>query len=136
MDTNTALGLKQHVRFVTHTSGNTLDLIFTEVNSEREIADCIPDSFISDHCNVLCKLTLKREDTERKTSTYRKHKDIDIELIAKCIKATSRSECNLDERVMNFNNALINALNAYAPLQTMQITVHRTVHGLQMMLQS
>ena len=72
--TNTALGLKQHVRFVTHTSWNTLDLIFTEVNSEIGIADCIPDSFISDHCNVLCKLTLKKEDIQRKTSTYRKLK--------------------------------------------------------------
>ena len=28
LKTNTALGLKQHVRFATHTSGITLDLIF------------------------------------------------------------------------------------------------------------
>ena len=28
---------------------------------------------------------------------------------------------------MDFNNALINALNIYAPLQTKQITIHRTV---------
>ena len=47
--------------------------------------------------------------------------------MAKCIKATSRSEGNLDERVMDFNNALINALNVYAPLQTKQITMCRTV---------
>ena len=59
LETNTALGLKQHVRFATHTSGNTLDLIFTEVNGEIGIAHCIPDSYISDHCNVLCKLALK-----------------------------------------------------------------------------
>ena len=70
---------------------------------------------------------LKREDIHRKTSTYRKLKDIDIEEMAKCIKATSRSEGNLDERVTDFNNALINALNIYAPLQTKQITKHRTV---------
>ena len=47
--------------------------------------------------------------------------------MAKCIKATSSSEGNLDERIMDFNNALINALNVYAPLQTKQITIHRTV---------
>ena len=127
LDTNTALGLKQHVRFATHTSGNRLDLIFTEVNSEIGIADCIPDSYISDHCKVLCKLTLKRQDTQKKTSTYTKHKDIDIEEMTKCIKATSSSEGNLDERVMDFNNALINALNVYAPLKSKQITIHRTV---------
>ena len=70
---------------------------------------------------------LKREDIQRKNFTYRKLKDIDIEEMAKCIKATSSSEVNLDERVMDFNNALINALNTYAPLQTKQITIHRTV---------
>ena len=117
LDTNTALGLK-HVRFVTHTSG---------VSSEMGIANCILDSFISDHCNVLCKLMLKGEDIQRKASTYMKLKDIDIEEMGKCIKATSRSEGNLDERVMDFNNALINALNVHAPLQTKQITIRRTV---------
>ena len=127
MDTNTALVLKQHVGFVTHTSGNKLDLIYTEVNSEIGIADCTLDSFISDHSNVLCKLTLKREDMQRKTSTYRKLKDIDIEEIAKCIKATSRSEGNLDERVIDFNNSLINALNVYAQFKNKQITIHITV---------
>ena len=100
LETNTALGLKQHVKFLTHTSGNTLDLIFTEVNSEIGIADCMPDSNIPDHCNVLCKLMLKREDIQRKTSTYRKLKDKDIEEMAKCIKATCRSEGNLNKRVM------------------------------------
>ena len=69
LETNAALGLKQHVRFTTHTSGNTLDLIFTEVNGGIGVADCIPDSYISDHCNVLCKLTLKREVIQRKTVT-------------------------------------------------------------------
>ena len=66
LETNAALGLKQHVTFATHTSGNTLDLIFTEVNGGIGVADYIPDSYISDHCYVLCKLTLKREDIQRK----------------------------------------------------------------------
>ena len=44
--------------FATHTSGNTLDLIFTEINGGIGVADCIPDFFISDHCNVLCTLSL------------------------------------------------------------------------------
>ena len=40
LDMTTALGLKQHVKSVTHTSGNTLDLIFTEVITDIGIADC------------------------------------------------------------------------------------------------
>ena len=67
LDITIVLGLKQHVRFVTHTSGNTLNLIFMEVISEIGIADCKPDSFISDHYNVLCKIMLKRETIQRKT---------------------------------------------------------------------
>ena len=94
------------------------------------------DSFISDHCNVLCKLTLKREDIQRKTSPYRKLKDIDIDEMAKCIKATPRRDGNLEERVMDFDKAHIYGLNIHAPLQTKQITIHRTVHGIQMMLES
>ena len=47
--------------------------------------------------------------------------------MAKCIKATSRRDGNLDEREMDFDKALINALNIHAPLQTKQITTHRTV---------
>ena len=127
LETNAALGLKQHVTFATHTSGNTLDLIFTEVNGEIGVADCIPDSYISDHCNVLCKLTLKREDIQKKPVTYRKCTDIDTEEMAKHIKVTSGSEGNLHERVKDFYNALTSSFNAVAPLQTKQITICRTV---------
>ena len=127
LETNEALGLKQHVTFATHTSGNTLDLIFTEINGGIGVADCIPDSYISDHCNVLCKLSLKREDIQRKTVTYRKLTDIDTEEMTKHMKAASGSEDNLDERVRDFNNALTCSLNAVAPVQTKQITIWRTV---------
>ena len=127
LETNVALGLKQHVPFATHTSGNTLDLIFTEVNGGIGVADCIPDSCILDHCNVLSKLSLKREDIQRKTVTYRKLTDIDPEEMAKHINVASGSESNLDERVKDFNNALTSSLNAVAPVQTKQITIQRTV---------
>ena len=127
LETNEALGLKQHVTFATHTSGNTLDLIFTEINGGIGIADCISDSYISDHCNVLCKLSLRREDIQRKTVTYRKLTNIDTEEMAKHIREASGSEGNLDDRVRNLNSALTSSLDAVAPVQTKQITIQRTV---------
>ena len=127
LETNEALGIKQHVTFATHTSGKTLDLIFTENNGGIGVADCIPDSYISDDCNVLCKLSLKIEDIQRKTVTYRKFTDIDTEEMAKHIKVASGSEGNLDERVRDFNNALTSSLNAVAPVQAKQITIWGTV---------
>ena len=81
------------------------------------MADCIPDSYISDHCNVLCKLSLKREDIQGKNVTYRKLTDIDTEEVAKHIEVASGSEGNLDESVRDFNNALTSSLNAVAPRQ-------------------
>ena len=72
-------------------------------------------------------MSLKREDIQRKTVTYRKLADIDTEEMAKCIKVTSGSEGNLAERVKDFNNALTSSLNAVAPLQTKQITIQRMV---------
>ena len=80
-----------------------------------------------DHCNVLCKSSLKREDIQRKTVTYRKLTDIDTEEIAKHIKVASCSEGNLDERVKDFNNALTSSLNVVTPVQIKQITIQRTV---------
>ena len=79
---------------------------FIEINGGIGVADCIPDSYILDHYNVLCKLSLKREDIQRKMVTYRKRTDIDTEEMAKHIKAASGSEGNLDERARDFNNAL------------------------------
>ena len=127
LETNEALGLKQHVAFATHTSENTSDLIFTEINGGKGVADCIPDSYISDHCHVLCKLSLKREDIQRKTITYRKLTDIDTEEMAKHTRVTSSSEGNLDEKVGDFDNALSSSLDAVALVQTKQITIWRTI---------
>ena len=123
LETNEALGLMQHVTFATHSSGNTLDLIFTEINGGIGVADCVSDSYISDHCNVLCKQSIRREDIQRKTVKYRKLTNIDTEEMAKHIKAATSSEGNLGNRVRNFNNALTSSLDVVAPVQTKQITI-------------
>ena len=52
MDIMTALGLQQHTNFVTHCSGNTLDLIFTEIIMRQKVIKCTPGPFISDHYAV------------------------------------------------------------------------------------
>ena len=42
MDTMTALGLQQHTTFITHCSGNRLDLIFTEIIMRQRVLKCTP----------------------------------------------------------------------------------------------
>ena len=131
--TNEALGLKQHMTFATHTSGNTLDLIFTEINGGIGIADCISESYISDHCNILCKLSLRREDIQRKTVKYRTLTNMDTEEMAKHIKVATGSERNLDDRVRNFNNALTSSLMQLHQYRPSRLQYGEQLHGTQMM---
>ena len=52
IDTMSALGLDQHIDFLTYKSGNTLDLLFTECIGRVEISKCGPGEYISDHLAV------------------------------------------------------------------------------------
>lgn len=44
-----AMGLTQHVDFVTHIGGNTLDLVITEATNGVEVLLCEPGALVSDH---------------------------------------------------------------------------------------
>ena len=60
MDTMTSLGLQQHTNFVTHHSGNTLDLIFTEIIMKQKVLKYTPGPFISYHCAVNITLSVPK----------------------------------------------------------------------------
>ena len=66
IESTQALALEQHVNFSTQTSGNTLDLVFTELFNGLKIQKCTQDDFISDHCIVKCNLNVKRPEITRK----------------------------------------------------------------------
>ena len=60
MDTMAALGLQQQTNFITHHSGNTLDLILTEIIMRQKVLKCTPGPFISDHCAVYITLSVPK----------------------------------------------------------------------------
>ena len=78
MDTMTALGLQQHTNFITHHSGNTLDLIFTEIIMRQRVLKCKPGPFILDHCTVNITLSVSKTNIIRMTIQMHKVKDIDL----------------------------------------------------------
>ena len=78
MDTMTTLGLQQHTNFVTHHSGNTLDLIFTEIIMRQRVLKCIPGPFISDHCAVNITLSVPKTNIIRMTIQMCNLMDIDL----------------------------------------------------------
>ena len=67
MVTMTALDLQQHTNFILHHSGNTLDLIFTEIMTRQKVLKCTPGPFISDHCAVNITLSIPKTSIIRMT---------------------------------------------------------------------
>ena len=125
IETTQALALEQHVKFPTHTSGNMLDLVFTELFNGLKIQQCTQDDFISGHCIVKCNLTYKRPDITRKVLSYCKLKDINIQHMINSINLNYDDD--LDGLVDQFDKALSEALDKDAPIQTKLQTVHKSI---------
>ena len=125
IESTQALALQQHVNFPTHTSGNTLDLIFVELFNEIKIQRCIQEDFILDHCIVKCNLNVKKPDILRKVISYCKLKDINIQNMINSFTITYID--NLDGLVDQFDKALSRALDDLAPTQTKQQTVRNSI---------
>ena len=64
-----ALGLHQHVTKLMHQQGNILDLIFTEENSDIQVANCKTHTYISDYCMVTMDANLKKQSWPKWTVT-------------------------------------------------------------------
>ena len=60
LDTIEAMGLYQHVSFPTHKSGNTLDLLISEIQSRVTIMTTTPGPYITDHRAIISTLNIKR----------------------------------------------------------------------------
>ena len=60
MDTCEALGLYQYITFSMHKSGNTLDLLLTEVASDARVLRTHRGPFISDHAATIAQLNIKK----------------------------------------------------------------------------
>ena len=68
-DTMEALGLQQHVTFPTHETGNTLDLIFTEITSKLDIK-IFKGRYISDHRAIVVELQIRVQHNIGTTVTF------------------------------------------------------------------
>ena len=66
-----AIGLDQHVNFVTHHQGHTLDLVLTELNSAIQVSNIKPGEYISDHCLVDFIINYEKEISETKSIEFK-----------------------------------------------------------------
>ena len=70
LDLLTAFGLQNHVKFPTHKSEHTLDLILKECISSLSVKDSIPGLYLSDHISVVLHLFVDKPPLEVKECTY------------------------------------------------------------------
>ena len=59
-DVTEAMGLYQYVAFPTHHSGNTLDLVLSDIGQETSVMTSSPGPFITNHRAIVCTLNLKK----------------------------------------------------------------------------
>ena len=71
-DTMLAFGLIQHVTKPTHHLGNTLDLIFSEMDSAIKVGKVNLGALVSDHHMVYTSLSVKKPAMKRDKATVRK----------------------------------------------------------------
>ena len=131
-DTLDAYGLKFHNKFPTHRHGNTLDILATEIASSLNITTCQPGPFLSDHCSIECTTNIIREDITKKTVSFRKIKDINIQKFQDDVvnQLEMVNECHdIDVLVQNLDTTLHDILEVHAPPITKSVAFrHRCTY--------
>ncbi len=118
--------LVQHVKESTHRDGNTLDLIITK--SESSVLSHTVDLMLSDHCNILMDIDMRKPPPIRKELTFRKTRSIDKDKFKSDVKSAMENitlNDNLQDMVSMYNDKLTEIFDIHAPEQTKMITVRK-----------
>ena len=113
--------LINHVWQPTHVAGHTLDLIITRNNNEISLDSPHTKSFISDHCFVKVVSSIEKPEVQTKEISYRKLKDINLEILKRDITASNLATSNyynlsLTELAELYDSALSAILDEHAPI--------------------
>ena len=115
--------LTQHVRSPTHIQGHILDLVITR-NSENIIKGRpISDRYISDHCSVLCSLSVPRPSPTVKHISFRKLKTLDLTAFKDDIARIDlfSNAADPEKLVDSYNNTLRLLLDRHAPIMSKKV---------------
>ena len=127
LDTIEALGLKIQNSFKsTHRSGNTLDLVMTELLGKLNVLKYQTGPYLSDHCSITTQLAVERMDIEKQTVTYRKVNKIDTDCMSdEKSDFEGLQHLDLNEMVRNLNSILAKSLDKHAPEKTKTILTRK-----------
>ena len=113
------LCLKKYVKSLTQVMGHILDLIISCSSDNIIKGTHSPDSFLSDHCSVLCCLNVRKVLATVKHISFRKLKSLD--LVAFKNEVASSDLCNIalndcNEVAELYNNCMRSILDRNAPM--------------------
>ncbi|CAG2209985.1 unnamed protein product [Mytilus edulis] len=127
-------GLIQHVVGATHIRGHTLDVIIcrekssilARVPSIEDLQICDDKGISSlDHFAVLCELNITKPPKQRKSVSFRKFKEINIENIEMDINNSlllNEQTTSVEQVVASYDSVLRTVLDKHAPEQSKVIT--------------
>lgn len=120
------LGLHQHNHQPTHSSGNTLDLVITELFSIINVTNIQLGPFISDHCFVMGTLNTKSKKPKVTFTKFRKYKNCDIAKMLEDMHldqlAADSSNLDLSQLLKLYQITVGKSLDLHAPLTTTKHT--------------
>ncbi len=121
-----SLGLKQHIVGPTHQSGHTLDLLITRSEDTFLHGPPVVDTMMSDHWSILFKGKVRKPAPVIKRVSFRKIRDIDINLLRSDIlesELLKNPPSQLTSLVDCYYSSLRGALDKNAPVITKDIPV-------------
>ena len=125
LDTMEALGLDNHVNFVMHNRGNTLDLVLTEALSSLSVVTCRQGPFLSDHCSIELEVAIPKPALKRQTITLCNIKDVVIEDLVKELDLGTIEGKDITNLVNQLENKCKIALDTLAPETTKCVTIQQ-----------
>ena len=130
METLEAMGLYQHIPFSTHRSGNTLDLIISEIGSNTRIKTTSAGPFTSNHWAVISVLTAKRDNLKQQNRVVQKMSKITTDQWNDFFNSDNiKPNTNLKGLVNSFECELKRILDELAPEVKCTVLLKPRTHG-------
>lgn len=120
----------QHVKDMTHISGNLIDFCITSSNSILQISQPLVDYFISDHAFISFHVNIPRPSIQKKLVSYRAIKKIDKitfghdlhNLVQSLSSSSVTNNLSVQELASQYDATLLKLLDKHAPLKSKVIS--------------
>ena len=115
------------VDFPTHRSRNTLDLVIVRENQRISVTNIGPGDYISDHCEVSCRLNILKPSYTRVTKEFRSVKNLDIKKMGNDIDTLSEQiilSFDIEDLSIKYQEGLDSLVEKFMPLKKSVVLIH------------